>query len=94
MPEDNEGRTSHKFIYLQETHLSRQESEKLKRFACTNSFYSSFRRGCKRGVITLVPKSVKFECVKEMSDVEGRFIPVKGKLENKNGDTSWWICTP
>lgn len=47
------------------------------------SFYSSFHHGCKRGVIILVPNSVKFECVKEISDKEGRFIPVKGKLENK-----------
>jgi len=70
-------------IFLQETHLSSQESEKLKRFGYTNSFYSSFRHGCRRGVIILIPNSVKFECVKKICDKEGRFIIVKGKLENE-----------
>lgn len=34
-------------------------------------------------MIILIPYSVKFECIKEISDIEGRFIIVKGKLENK-----------
>lgn len=70
-------------VYLQETHLSKQESEKLKRFGYVNSFYSSFRHGCKRGVIILLPNSVKFECTTEICDKEGRFILVKGRLENE-----------
>ena len=44
-------------IFLQETHLSGLESEKLKRFGYANSFYSSFRHGCRRGVIILIPNS-------------------------------------
>ncbi len=47
-------------IYLQETHLSRQESEKLKRFGYTKSFYSSFCHGCRIGVSILISNSVKF----------------------------------
>lgn len=70
-------------IFLQETHLSSLESEKLKRFGYTNSFYSSYRHGCRRGVIILISNSVKFECIKKISDKEGRFIFVKGKLENE-----------
>lgn len=70
-------------IHLQETHLSGQESEKFKRFGYTNTFYSSFRHGCRRGVTILISNSVKFECSKVISDKEGRFIIVKGKLENE-----------
>lgn len=62
--------------------MSRQESEKLNRFGYANTLYSSFRHGCRRGVTILIPNSVKFECTKEISDKEGRFIIVKGKLEN------------
>jgi len=70
-------------IYLQETHLSGQECEKLKRFGYNNTFYSYFRHGCRRGVTILVSDSVKFECSKVINDKEGRFIIVKGKLENE-----------
>lgn len=48
-------------INLQETHLSLQESEKLKRFGCTNTFYSSFSHGCRRGVTKLVHNSLTSE---------------------------------
>lgn len=70
-------------IFLQETHLSSLESEKLKRFGYTNSFHSSFHHGCRRGVIILIRNSVNFECIKKISDKEGRFVIVKGKLENE-----------
>ena len=70
-------------IYLQETHLSWQESEKFKKFGYTNTFYSSFCQGGRRGVIILISNSVKFECIKIISDKKGRFIIVKGKLENE-----------
>ena len=70
-------------IYLQETHLSGQESEKLKKFGYTNTFHSSFRQGGRRGVIILISNPVKFECIKIISDKKGRFIIVMGKLENE-----------
>lgn len=70
-------------IYLQETHLSGQECEKLQRFGFTNMLYSSFHHGCRRGVTVWIPNSVKFECTKEITDKEGRFIILKGKLENE-----------
>lgn len=48
------------FIFLQETHLSSLESEKLKRFGYANAFYSLYHHGCRRGVIILIPVSLKF----------------------------------
>ena len=65
-------RDKSQIIYLQETHLSKQESEKLNKFGHTKSFFSSFRHGCRRCVI-----------IKEISDKEGRYILVRGKLENE-----------
>lgn len=59
-------------IYLQETHLSIEESEMIKRFSYTKSFYNSFRHGCRRDMSVFIPNSVKFECIKEISDKEGR----------------------
>lgn len=79
-------RDKSQIIYLKETHLSRQESEKLKKFGYKNSFYSSFPHGCKRGVAILIPNSVKFGHTKEISDKEGSLFLVEGKLENENGD--------
>lgn len=68
-------------IYLQETHLTDQESEKLKKFGFMNTFYSCCRNKAKRGVSILI--SNKFECNYMTKDKEGRFIIVKGKLENE-----------
>lgn len=70
-------------IYLQETHLTDQESEKLKKFGFMNTFYSCFRNKGKRGVSILISNTVKFECINMTKDKEGRFIIVKGKLENE-----------
>lgn len=70
-------------IYLQETHLTGQESEKLKKFGYSKMFHSTFRHGGKRGVAILISNSVKFECIKTISDKEGRYVVVKGKLENE-----------
>lgn len=71
-------------IFLQETHLSQQEHEKLKKFGFRNTYYSSFKKGHRRGVAILIPlNSVCFEFCKEISDKEGRYILVRGKIENK-----------
>lgn len=69
-------------LFLQETHLPQQEHEKLKRFGFRKTFYSSYRTKQKRGVAILIPNSVQFELLKEVRDKEGRFVLIKGKLEN------------
>lgn len=69
-------------ILLQETHLSVQEHEKLKRYGYNNTFYSSFKQG-RRGVATLIGNSVKFEINKEIYDREGRYVVIKGKMEGQ-----------
>ena len=42
-------RENNKVIFLQETHLSRNEHETLKRFGYKNTFYNTFKSGHKRG---------------------------------------------
>lgn len=70
-------------IFMQETHLSREEHEKLKKFGYRNTFYSTCRQSRKRGVAIMIQNAVNFECLKEIKDDEGRYIIVKGKLDNK-----------
>lgn len=69
-------------IYLQETHLSYQEHDKLKKFGYKNVFFSSFKKGPKRGVAILISNSINFEVIREINDKEGRFVIVKAKLDN------------
>lgn len=66
--------------FLQETHLSKVEHEKLKRFGFKNTFYSSHVNARKRGVAILMSNVIKFECQKEIADREGTYIIVKGKI--------------
>ena len=75
-------REDNKIIFLQESHLSKIEHEKLKRFGYTNTFYSTFKTGRKRGVAILLHNSINFELIKEIRDREGRYILVQGKIEN------------
>lgn len=75
-------REDNKIIFLQESHLSKTEHEKLKRFGYTNTFYSTFKTGHKRGVAILLHNSINFELIKEIRDREGRYILVQGKIEN------------
>lgn len=71
-------------VFLQETHLSTEEHEKLKRFGYSNTFYSTYhKQSNRRGVAILITNSTKFEPEKEMCDREGRYIMVKGKLEGQ-----------
>lgn len=67
---------------MQETHLLPQVHEKLKKLCYKNCFYCSFKTGHRRGVAVLIPNSVCFEYCKEISDKEGTYIVVKGKIEN------------
>lgn len=69
-------------ILLQETHLSSQEHEKLIKFGYKNIFYSSYSQSHRRGVATLISKNVKFEKYSETIDKEGRYVIVKGNIEN------------
>lgn len=54
--------------YILTGNTSGQENEKLKRFGFANTFFSSFRRGCRRGVTIVIPNSVKSECTKELNE--------------------------
>lgn len=70
-------------VFWQETHLQSPEHEKLKKMGFRNTFYSSYKRGRKRGVAILISNSLNFEFISEIKDKEGRFIFVKGKLDHK-----------
>lgn len=70
-------------IFWQETHLTNKEQEKLKKMGFRHTYYSSFKTGHKRGVAILLPNSVHFEFLSETKDRDGRFIMVKGKLDER-----------
>ena len=70
-------------IFLQETHLTQIEHDKLKRYGYRNLYYSSYKGGCRRGVVTLISNMIQFDCEKELKDKEGRYIIVMGRLENE-----------
>lgn len=69
-------------LMLQETHLSNEEHNKMRRFGYLHSFYSSCKNSRKRGVAIMVPNSLNFDLIKEEGDKDGRYILVKGKLNN------------
>lgn len=68
-------------IFLQETHMSRLEHEKLKKFGYPNTFCSSCKNSRKRGVATIV-NSLNFDLIEEKKDSEGRYIIIKGRIDN------------
>uniref|UniRef100_A0A3B1K1Q0 Reverse transcriptase domain-containing protein n=1 Tax=Astyanax mexicanus TaxID=7994 RepID=A0A3B1K1Q0_ASTMX len=70
-------------IFWQETHLSDGEHDKLRKMGYRNAFFSSYRNGKKRGVVILISNSVRFELVSETKDKEGRYVLVKGKIDQK-----------
>lgn len=70
-------------IFLQETHLSQLEHDKLRRYGYRNLYHSSFRGGSRRGVVTLISNPTQFDLEKEFKDKEGRYIVVKGRIENE-----------
>ena len=55
-------------VYLQETHLSKEENLKLKGFGFTKLYFSTFRHSRKRGVTIRVNNTTKFECHQEIND--------------------------
>ena len=62
--------------------LSRLEHEKLKRYGYRSLYYSTYKEGRRRGVATLIPNTTQFYYEKEIKDKEGRYIIVKGRIEN------------
>lgn len=69
--------------FWQETHLSNTEHEKLKKMGFRNTFFSSYKNGKRRGVAILISNLVKFELISQIIDKEGRFVVVKGKIDQK-----------
>lgn len=69
-------------IFLQETHMSKQEHDKLKKFGYLKSYFSSCKNSRKRGVATLISNSVNFDLIKENRDNEGRYVIIKGRIDN------------
>lgn len=70
-------------IFLQETHLRHIEHDKLKRYGYRKIYYSSYKGGCKRGVVILMTNKIQFHCEKVIKDKEGRYIIVNGRLESE-----------
>lgn len=69
--------------FLQETHMTKEEHVKLKKFGYRNVYFSSFNGGRKRGVIILISNTVTFEFEREIKDKEGRYIIVLGRLDSE-----------
>lgn len=70
-------------LFLQETHLTENEHEKLKRKGYNQIFSASYKSGHRRGVAILISGSISFEEVAVVGDKEGRYILVKGRLEGE-----------
>lgn len=69
--------------FWQETHLSGVEHEKLRKMGFRQNFFSSYKHGKRRGVDLLISNSIQFEFASEIKDKEGRFVLVKGKIDQK-----------
>ena len=60
--------------FWQETHLSGAEHEKLKKMGFKNTFFSSYKKGKRRGVAILISNAVKFKSISQINDRQGRFV--------------------
>lgn len=69
-------------IFLQETHLSKEEHQKLERIAEAVVFSSS-HSSARRGVAILVRNNIPFQVGKLLADKDGRYVLVEGKIEEK-----------
>lgn len=67
--------------FLQETHLSDVEHEKLRRSWADKTFYSSHPSGRKKGVSILIHRHVNFLKTSEYQDTQGRYIVVNGSID-------------
>lgn len=70
-------------VFWQETHMSADEHEKLKKLGFRNAFFSSYKNGKKRGVGILISNSTTFEFISEIRDKDGRFVLVKCKIDQR-----------
>lgn len=68
-------REKSQIIFLQETHLSPSEHDKLKKYVYRQTFYSSFRKFNKRVVSILIHNSLNFDLLKEISKKADMFWP-------------------
>ena len=66
--------------FLQETHLSDIEHDKLNKMGFKYIYSSSHKSGRRRGVAVLISGQVNYEHVSEIRDKEGRFVLVTGKI--------------
>lgn len=69
--------------FLQETHLSQSEHDKLRREGFKNVFSSSYKGGHRRGVAILISNAINYEHISELQDGEGRFVKITGKIEGQ-----------
>lgn len=58
-------------VFMQETHLSKMEHEKLAKLFNAQVFYSSYHSS-RRGVITMIRNQIPFEVEKTVCDKNGR----------------------
>lgn len=70
-------------VYLQETHLSDLEHQKLNKFGYTKVYYSSYGGKHKRGVAILISNRISFEQSFTHKDKDGRYILVKGNINGQ-----------
>lgn len=66
-------------IYLQETHLKPSTYSRARCGWIVHSFHSSYQSNS-TGVAILIHKSVNFTCSKVLSDTNGRYLVLRGKL--------------
>ena len=69
-------------VFLQETHLSIEESEKLRRGWVGHVFYS-IGSSKSKGVIILISKHLQFKCLKQIKDDSGRMIIVLAEIQSQ-----------
>lgn len=69
-------------VYLQETHMTDEEHQTLKKMGFSNMFCSSYKSGRRRGVAILISNKLNFVKTFELKDKEGRFILVRGTIDS------------
>ena len=69
------------YSFIQEIHLRNREVTQLKRVQVSHVFHSRFNNR-DRGTAIVIRKNVMFEPGQTVSDPDGRFVEVPGKLQN------------
>ena len=67
-------------MFLQETHLSTEESEKLCRDWVSHVYYS-VGSSQSRGVLTLINKKLQFKCIRQIKDTMGRILIILAEIQ-------------